>query len=393
MTRNRPPIRTAPTHRPDVSVTASRKTDFHVTVDVLLFSIRNDLPSIGVVQRGGATAYLDQNRGTRRRSPGTPRNVVPTTRDSRLHWAIPGGHVGNHLLGKEYGTGDTPDLNLETAALRVVEREMGIRLTESDLHQIRAFGDIDRDPRSGRTITIAYLAVVGENDELSLDPRSRDGHVSQAQFRPIVDLLASPVQLEFDHEDILLEGIRHLRNLAITTPISTKFCQPEFTLGELRRVFELLFHESLDSAEAAAEYAPKIRSYLQKLEKLSDPGLQRTVAMLASSLSQTLDYPEQSRLSSGVIFARQAELLDKLRRDSDRLKPARPPRLIRRFEPTNFNRKLMKLNILEEVPGRMRQTFERYGKVAGTYRLRPDQLTTQFLLRLDGLNRESDTLE
>lgn len=93
--------------------------------------------------------------------------------------------------------------------------------------------------------------------------------MSRVQFRPIVDLLARPNQLEFDHEDIVLEAIRQLRGLVVTTPIAAAFCRPEFTLGELRRVFELLFHESLDSAEAAESYEGPVRAYLQKLEKLS----------------------------------------------------------------------------------------------------------------------------
>lgn len=393
MTRNRPSTRPSPTDRAPDDVTPSRDPDFHVTVDVLLFSIRNDIPSLGVVQRRGTTAYLDQNRLARRRTPTTPRDVVPVPRDPRLHWALPGGHVGHRLLGDRYGTGNEPDLSLEAAALRVVERETGLRLTSADLHQVRAFGDHGRDPRSGRTITIAYLAVIGEDDELTLHPDSDVGHVSRVQFRPIIDLLARPSHLEFDHEDIVLEAIRQLRSLAVTTPIAAAFCRPEFTLGELRRVFELLFHESLDSAEAAESYVAPVRAYLQKLEKLSDPSLQRTMAMLASSMPASFESSVRPRLSSGAVFARQAELLDKLRRDSDRLRPPKPPRLIKRFDPTNFNRKLMKLDILDEVPGQMRQTFERYGKVAGTYRLRPTHSNARFLLRLDGLSKDSDSSE
>lgn len=387
MTRNRPSTRPSPTHAGQGDVTPPREPDFHVTVDVVLFSIRNDIPSIGVVQRRGTTAYIDQNRLTRRRRPTTTRDVVPVPRDNRFHWALPGGHVGHRLLGDPYGTGNEPDISLEAAALRVVERETGLRLTAADLHQVRAFGDQGRDPRSGRTITIAYLAVIGEDDEPRLHPDSAVGHVSRVQFRPIVDLLARPSQLEFDHEDIVLEAIRQLRGLVVTTPIAAAFCRSEFTLGELRRVFELLFHQSLDSAEAAESYEGPVRAYLQKLEKLSDPNLQRTMKMLAYSMPEAFESSEQPRLSSGAVFARQAELLDKLRRESDRLKPPKSPRLIKRFDPTNFNRKLMKLDILDEVPGQMRQTFERYGKVAGTYRLRPDQSNARFLLRLDGLGK------
>lgn len=391
MSRNRPTSKPTPTQDSPAAVTSDRKPDFHVTVDVLLFSIRNDLPSLGVVQRRGTTAYLDRNRVARRKNPGLARDVVAVPRNADHHWAIPGGHVGHRLLGERYGTGDRPDTSLEAAALRVVERETGLRLDINDLHQVRAFGDHDRDPRSGRTITVAYLAVINDEDELTLHPNSDVGHVSRVQFRPIIDLLARPNQLEFDHEDILLEAIRQLRGLAMSTPIATRFCRSEFTLGELRRVFELLFHESLDSAEAAERFAPPVHTYLKKLETLSDPDLQRTVALLASSLHSVPSEAPESGLASGAVYARQARLLERLRRESGRLKPPKPPRLVKRFDPTNFNRKLMKLDILDEVPGAMRQTFERYGKVAGTFRLRQSQQHARFLLRLDSLARDPDS--
>src|SRR5262245_20644179 len=70
-------------------------------------------------------------------------------------WAIPGGFV-------------EMDEALENAARRELFEETGIRA--KNLVQLHTFGDPGRDPR-GRTISVAYLAVV---DETKIKPRAGD---------------------------------------------------------------------------------------------------------------------------------------------------------------------------------------------------------------------------
>ena len=400
-----------------------RPADFHVAVDIALFSLRNDLLHIGVVQRRGGTSLLDQNHLIRRHDPAAPRRVTEVTRDPDHHWALPGGHVGHKLLGDRYGTGDTPDASLEAAALRVLGREVGITLGVEDLHQVGAFGDANRDPRSGHTISIAYLAVVGDDRDLERHPDDAVGHVSRVQFRPVVDVLARPNRLEFDHEDILMAAIRLLRNLVVTTPLATRFCRDEFTLGELRRVYEVIFHQSLDSAEQAEqpEHATAIRKYLAKLEQLGatqTPEIERTVSELAEFLPlrvpreapdllfadgstvevkrhRSRSTPSEPGLASrgmnSLDLARQAELLSRLLRQSSGIKSPRPPRLIKALDPTNFARKIQKLGILEPVQGGSRPTFDRYGKPAALFRLNRHRDSAPFLLRLDNLGRSESS--
>ena len=61
-------------------------------------------------------------------------------------WAFPGGFMNM-------------DETTEQCAIRELEEETGLRV--SDVHQIGAYSKVDRDPR-GRTITVAYLAVIDE---------------------------------------------------------------------------------------------------------------------------------------------------------------------------------------------------------------------------------------
>jgi hypothetical protein len=230
----------------------------------------------------------------------------------------------------------------------------------------------------------------------------------------------------------------------LTTPLAAKFCRDQFTLGELRRVYEVLFHESLDSAEHAErpEHAGKVRAYLKRLEELEHtkaPELRNTIWRLAQMMptddrrrpdllldGQQLDLKlsrptshqlrRSSALSSGGLASRGAnsattpsdddalqsdlplsatselaELWQRLARQSSTLRPPRTPRLVKRLDPTNFARKFQKLGILTPVEGSSRPTFDRYGKPAALFQLDSHREQTPFLLRLDFLETDEST--
>ena len=87
------------------------------------------------------------------------------------------------------------DETTEECAIRELEEETGLRL--SKIQQIGAYSKVDRDPR-GRTVTVAYLAIVDE-------PVTVTGQddAAQAEWFPI-DALPP---LAFDHEDIMRDAI------------------------------------------------------------------------------------------------------------------------------------------------------------------------------------------
>jgi len=97
-------------------------------------------------------------------------------------WAFPGGFMNM-------------DETTEQCAIRELEEETGLKL--NDLYQIGAYSKVDRDPR-GRTITVAYLAIVDAPAEV----RGQDD-AAEAQWFPI-DALPP---LAFDHEDIMRDAI------------------------------------------------------------------------------------------------------------------------------------------------------------------------------------------
>jgi len=97
-------------------------------------------------------------------------------------WALPGGFV-------------EPQEPLEEAARRELQEETGLK--PERLEQLQAFGDPGRDPR-GWTVSVAYLAVAGEEEARGLRPKAASDAADVAWF----DLDGLP-DLAFDHAEIL----------------------------------------------------------------------------------------------------------------------------------------------------------------------------------------------
>ena len=96
-------------------------------------------------------------------------------------WAFPGGFMNM-------------DETTEQCAIRELEEETGLKVNE--IKQIGAYSKVDRDPR-GRTITVAYLALVDE----PLPVRGQDD-AAKAQWFSIKNL----PKLAFDHDEILRDA-------------------------------------------------------------------------------------------------------------------------------------------------------------------------------------------
>jgi 8-oxo-dGTP diphosphatase len=137
-------------------------------------------------------------------------------------WAIPGGFVGI-------------EESLETAALRELEEETGVR--DVYLEQLYTFGDPDRDPR-GRVITVAYFAVLPIT---SIDPTA-GGDAAETRWWSIYDLPS----LAFDHAGILSYALQRLRYKLEYTAVGFELLPESFTLSELQAAYEVVLGEELD---------------------------------------------------------------------------------------------------------------------------------------------------
>lgn len=176
---------------------------FAVTVDIVVLSV-DEVLSVLLVQRG-----LEPYAG----------------------WsALPGGFVQQ-------------DESVDDAAHRELLEETGI--TEADmrgvhLEQLATFGAVDRDPRM-RVVSAAYLALTAERPTLQAGTDASD-----AAWVDVDDALAGP--LAFDHADIVRAGVERARSKLEYTTLAMTLAGPQFTLGELQHVYEVVWGQELQRA-------------------------------------------------------------------------------------------------------------------------------------------------
>jgi 8-oxo-dGTP diphosphatase len=155
-------------------------------------------------------------------------------------WALPGGFV-------------RPDEGLIEAAARELAEETGLRThgaagqepgVGAHLEQLATYGDPQRDPRM-RVVSVAHLALAPD-----LPTPRPGGDVRSARWAPVEELLGrgkdDGLLLAFDHTRILADGVERARSKIEYSSLATAFCPAEFTVGELRQVYESVWGVSLD---------------------------------------------------------------------------------------------------------------------------------------------------
>jgi 8-oxo-dGTP diphosphatase len=174
-----------------------------VTVDVVIFAIREDALCVLLVQRGAGE--------------GEP---FPQS------WALPGGFVDIDC-----------DRDLEACAVRKLKDKSG--MVSPYLEQLGSWGSADRDPR-GWSATHAYFALM---------PAAAAGGplAADAQWFPLVAGKVKP-RLAFDHGEILQAAIARLRNKVEYTSLPAYLMPAEFTLPDLQRVYEIVLDRSLEKS-------------------------------------------------------------------------------------------------------------------------------------------------
>jgi 8-oxo-dGTP diphosphatase len=162
-------------------------------------------------------------------SPGAGLSVLMVKRGGppyKGRWAFPGGFVGERE-------------DVEKAARRELAEETGLPTRRLTLHQLGAYTAPRRDPRH-RVVSVPFVAVLGEPG----DPAGGDDAADAAWLD--VDEVQGSRRLAFDHAQILEDALAWLRDSLERTTLATAFLAREFTVTELREVYEAVWGRRLD---------------------------------------------------------------------------------------------------------------------------------------------------
>ncbi len=171
------------------------------TVDVVIFTVRDDVLQVLLVQR-----------------PADKDEPFPAA------WALPGGFVDIDR-----------DVDLQGCAVRKLKEKTG--MVSPYLEQLGSWGSATRDPR-GWSATHAYFALL---------PATPVAGAADARWFPVDGGKGKP-KLAFDHAEILDAAIQRLRSKVEYTSLPAYLMPPEFTLPDLQRVYEIVLGRPLEKS-------------------------------------------------------------------------------------------------------------------------------------------------
>lgn len=185
-------------------------------------------------------------------------------------WCLPGGYVGS-------------DENSYESAVRILKKETN--LSKIYVEKVSIYDDVKRDPR-GRTVSSTYMALVDrskisdklsenakwfdievEDTDNSIDIRLvNEDEISIKIDKKIIDKKSNLINyclnkssnIAFDHGLIISDGIVKLREKAEHTDILFNLMPKEFTVGELKQVYEIILNKKLINSAFRRVIGPKI---------------------------------------------------------------------------------------------------------------------------------------
>ena len=162
-------------------------------------------------------------------------------------WAFPGGFLN---MDETAGEG----------AMRELKEETG--LENAYIEQFNTYSEPGRDPRE-RVITIAHYALVRIQEVKGGDDAAK------AQWFPIDEV----PQLAFDHDKIVRDAMRKLRERIHFEPIGFELLPEKFTMRELQILYESILGVKFDRRN----FAKKMMHYelLNQLDETVRPTAKR----------------------------------------------------------------------------------------------------------------------
>ena len=207
-------------------------------------------------------------------------------------WALAGGFVEIHE--------STYD-----AACRELQEETGL-VTNTYLEQLYTMSNPDRDPRM-RVIDVAYITLMREQPVLAGDDAKKSLWFDISLHDDILELKneeeninikyclhkkifkngvvetigytqesITDEKLAFDHNEIILEGLLRLKNKILYSDIAFNLLPEEFTLPDVKRVYEVILGKELYKSNFNADIKNKLISMDYKITSIIKGGKKAT---------------------------------------------------------------------------------------------------------------------
>jgi 8-oxo-dGTP diphosphatase len=124
--------------------------------------------------------------------------------------------------------------SLEDGATRILYNLTGLK--NIYVEQLGVYGDINRDPVA-RTMSVVFFALINIDDHDEEAVRSHNASWISLEDRP---------SLIFDHNEMVLKAIEHLRYRAALHPIGFELLAERFTIPQLQKLYEAIYDIPID---------------------------------------------------------------------------------------------------------------------------------------------------
>ncbi|MGO4583996.1 NUDIX domain-containing protein [Arthrobacter sp. 2RAF6] len=200
--------------------------------------------------------------------------------------ALPGGFV---LAGED----------LVTAAGRELAEETGVERIPGHLEQLGSYGPQGRDPR-GDVLTVAHLLLAPNFPVLSAG-----SDAEHAAWYPVNQILEGELTLAFDHERILADALERAKSKLEYSPLAAAFCGEEFTIAQLRAVYEAVWGTRLDPRNFHRK-ATGTPGFLEETGRMTtgDAGRPASLFRLAQTARASVAQPTQVVLNPPLMRPR-----------------------------------------------------------------------------------------
>jgi 8-oxo-dGTP diphosphatase len=196
--------------------------------------------------------------------------------------ALPGGFV---LAGED----------LLEAAVRELAEETGVEHLPGHLEQLGSYGPKGRDPR-GDILTVAHLLLAPDFPVLAAG-----SDAEQAAWYPVAEL----PELAFDHARILDDALERAKSKLEYSPLGAAFCGEEFTIAQLRAVYEAVWGTRLDPRNFHRK-ATGTPGFLEEVGRMTtgDAGRPAALFRLAPAARPTPGQPTRAVLNPPLMRPR-----------------------------------------------------------------------------------------